>query len=487
MKKRKVLLPVIVITCLVSVVNGQDKWDLLRCVEYAWVNNISVKQSDVQARISALQLKQAQWSQLPNANFSNTTGMRFGRSIDPTTNQFTSNQLLSQTFSLSAGIDVFNWHRITSNITAARYEADASRADVEKIKNDIALNVATYYLQVLLSRQQVDIAKVQMEQTRSQYQLTRKKVDAGAAPELDALSLEGQYANDSSSYISAQATADINLLQLKGLLNVDASAPFDVETPPIEQIPVEPILQLMPESVFTIAMKNQPAQKANELRLKSLEASKKAAKAVFYPTISVGGALGTNFASTDKRVTDVQLVGFNPIPGTIVNVAGTDYPVYSAEYHYVQSKKSFGQYWSGWGTQINNNFGQNIGLSINVPILSGGTAKFGYERAKLNYKNAEITIEQANQKLKNDIYQAYYNASAALEKYNATQKIVSASQKTYDFATKRYELGLLNIFDLLTSQNNLTKARYDMAYSRFDYVFKMKVLEFYKGLGIRLK
>ncbi|MFT3825745.1 MAG: TolC family protein [Chitinophagaceae bacterium] len=449
MKKRTVLLPVIVI-CLASVANGQEKWDLRRCVEYAWENNISIKQSDIQARIAAVTLKQNKWAQYPTANFSNSTGLQFGRSIDPTTNQFTSNQFLSQTFSLSAGFEIYNWGRITHAITAASYEADAALADVEKNKNDIALNVATYYLQVLLSRQQIDIARVQMEQTRSQYQLTRKKVDAGAVPELDALSLEGQYANDSSNVISAQATADNNLLQLKGLLNVDAGLPFDVETPPIEQIPVEPILQLLPESVFDIAMKNQPAQKANALRLKSLGESSKSVRANFYPSFSVGGGLGTNFANSIKGQT------FNKI-------------------------------WDGWGTQINTNFRQNLGLSISVPILNGGSAKFGYEKAKLNYKNAEITIEQTNQKLKNDIYQAYYNASAALEKYNATQKTVSAAQKTFDFASKRYELGLLNIFDLLTSQNNLTKAKYDMAYARFDYVFKMKVLEFYKGLGIRLK
>ena len=445
----KVPLFVIVITSLNNVAFGQEKWDLRQCVEYAWKNNISIKQKDIDARIAAVSFRQAKWQQYPTANLSNNTNLQFGRSIDPTTNQFTSVQLLSQSFAVNTGINVFNWNRMVYDITSARYQAEAAEADVEKIKNDIGLSVANYYLQVLLSRQQVEVAKVQLAQTLNQVQLTRKKVDAGAAPELDALTLEGQYATDSSTYITAQANANLNLLQLKGVLNVDAAAAFDVETPPVEQIPVEPILELLPENVFTIAMKNQPAQKANALRLKSMEAGVKSVRANFYPTIGFGAGLGTNFANILKG-------------------------------------KSIEKVWEGWGTQMTDNFRQNIGLSISVPILNGGQAKFGYEKAKLNYKGAEITIEQANQTLKNDIYQAYYNATAALEKYNATQKAVATSQKTFDFASKRYELGLLNIFDLITSQNNLTKARYDMAYARVDYVFKMKVLEFYKGLGIRL-
>lgn len=121
-----------------------------------------------------------------------------------------------------------------------------------------------------------------------------------------------------------------------------------------------------------------------------------------------------------------------------------------------------------------------------MPILNGGQARFAYQRAKLNLANGELTKNLADQTLKNDIYKAYYQATAALQKFNATAVTVTAVQKTYDFAVKRHELGLLNTFDLITSQNNLTRAKLDNALAQFDYVFKMKVLEFWKGLGIRL-
>ena len=183
MKKKKVLLLISFFGgCLVFNASAQDKWDLRRCVEYALAHNISVQQTDVQARVAEVNEKQTRWSQYPNADFSTNTGLQWGRSIDPTTNQFTSNQLLYQGYSLNAGVTVFNWHRIRNNIIAADLNSDAARMDVEKIKNDISLTVATYYLQVLLSYQQIFIAKTQMEQTRSQLEIVQKKVVAGAAP-----------------------------------------------------------------------------------------------------------------------------------------------------------------------------------------------------------------------------------------------------------------------------------------------------------------
>jgi outer membrane protein len=461
--------------CLVFNASAQDKWDLRRCVEYALANNISVQQTDVQARVAEVNEKQTRWSQYPNADFSTNTGLQWGRSIDPTTNQFTSNQLLYQGYSLNAGVTVFNWHRIRNNIIAADLSSDAAKMDVEKIRNDISLTVATYYLQVLLSYQQ----------TWSQYEVVQKKVIAGAVPELDALTIQGQYATDSSNYITAKATADQNLLQLKQVLNLDAGQPFDIAVPPVEQIPVEPILQLQPETVFQIAIQNQPAQKANLMRLKSLEASLRSSRAAMYPTISVGGSLGTNFSSADRKVTGVTVTGFKP-NGDLVTVGGTQYPVFSPDGFANQAKKTFSERWDGWGLQMNNNFRQSLGFSIAVPINSSGAARFNYQRSKLDLKNAELTRSLADQTLKNDIYKAYYNASAAMQKFNAAKITYGITKQAADFAKKRSDLGLLNSFDFLISQNNMNRAQYDLLSAQFDYVFKMKVLEFYKGQGLKL-
>lgn len=468
---------------------SQEKWDLKRLVEYAWANNIDVRLASARAERAAVDKNQAKWAQYPTANLNTNTGLQFGRSIDPTTNQFTTTALLFQGFNLNAGIDVYNWNRIKNNIVASDYQYQAANADVDKAKNDVALNVATYYLQALLARAQMDIARLQMNQTQSQLAATRKKVDAGTLPELNALTLESQYANDSSSYISARSTADQNLLQLKALLALDAALPFELAIPSIEQIPLDPLAELQPELVFQLATQNYPAHRANNLRLKSWEAAIKSARAQLYPTISVGGGLGTNFANPNNKVTGISFLGYSPADplGPVASVNGTNYPILSPNIAVSQGKKSFGEIWTGWGTQMSNNFQQNIGFNITVPIANGGQARFNLQRTKLDYKSAKITAELDDQKLKNDIYTAYYSATAALEKFNAAKFAVSSSQKAFDFGQKRYDLGLLSTFDLITAQNNLTKARLDMAYAEFDYVFKTKVLEFYKGQGIRLQ
>jgi outer membrane protein len=488
MKKSKFLLLLLICYLPVGVyaqAKAQDKWDLRRCVEYALTNNLTVQQTSLQASAAEVNEKQARWSQYPNADFSTNTGLQWGRSIDPTTNQFTSNELLYNSYSLSAGITVFNWHRIRNNIIATDLSTDAARMDIEKTKNDVALNVATYYLQVLLSRQQIEITSVQMQQTKEQWDISKKRVAAGAAPELDALTLEGQYATDSSNYISARATADQNLLLLKQVLNIDAGQFFDIATPPVDQIPVEPILQLKPETVYQIALQNQPAQKANALRIQSFEASLRASRAALFPTISIGGSLGTNFSSPSKNSSQI-ITGEGPSPAYVLDGVGNKIQVISPTYGIATTHRSFSERWDGWGSQLNNNFRQSLGFSIAVPINSGGNARFNYQRSKLDLKNAELNKTIINQTLQNDIYKAYYNASAALEKFNATKRTFEITQKAFAVANKRNEVGLLNTFDLLISKNNMNRAELDMTTAQFDYVFKLKVLEFYKGQGIKL-
>ncbi len=330
MTKKRILLPIFSLIIFFNA-SAQDKWDLRRCVEYAWANNISVRQSDIQARLAEVQLNQDKWARYPSANFSTSAGLQFGRSIDPNTNQFTSgsSMLLFHSFNVNAGVDVFNWHRLKNNVIASQYELQASRADVDRVKNDVALNVATFYLQVLLGRKQSDIARVTMEQSRNQMILTRRKVDAGSLPEVDALTFEAQYANDSSAYITAVATADQTLLDLKALLNLDAAVAFDIQTPPVDNIPIEPILELQPDKVFEVALNNQPTQKANQLRILSLQSLSKATRALQFPTISLFGGLGSQFSNSNTEITGVTFLGYDPADpfGPVANVGGTFYPI----------------------------------------------------------------------------------------------------------------------------------------------------------------
>lgn len=470
------------ISCLVAfficyVGQSQDKWDLQRCVNYALANNISVKLQDVQARLAKLTYEQSKLSQYPSLNLTANAYLNSGRNIDRATNQYTSSPIFNNTFGLQSNVDIFSFFSKQNIIAANKFETLAAGAYVDKIKNDIALNVAVSYLQVLLAKQQVEIMRVKQQQTSAQLVNTRKLVNAGAVPELNSLQLEAQLAQDSSGVVTAKSNEIQAYYTLKALLALDASAPFEVDTPPIDKIPVEPLADLQPESVYKLAMQNLPQQKVNSLRLLAAERNVAAAKATMYPSLSGFGSLQTTYSNYKLELAKISEtpVGFQAIG--VVN--GTTQTVVTPVYNY----KSFAR---SYGTQLQDNYGKSLGVSLSLPIFNGGTARTNWQRAKLNVKTYQLQQQQDSLTLKQDIYKAYTDAITALEKFNASNKAVETSQKALDFATKRWNIGLLNTLDLITTQSSLTSAQLSRSAAQFEYVFRMKLLEFYKGKGLKL-
>lgn len=466
------------LTIVITTVSfSQETWDLVRCVEYALKNNISVQRADLQSRFSAIGYVQDKAGRLPTLNFNGSIGYRFGRSENPTTGVLEDNNFLNSGVQLQSQVTLFNWFAKKNTQESSRLTWEADKQQTLKVQNDIALNVAVAYLNILLAKEEVKLAKIQVEQTLSNLSNTRAKVNAGILPELNASNIEGQLAMDSSALITAQANVQRQLLLMKALLNLDAGAPFDLLTPPVDNIPLESLADLQPEAVYTISLASMPQQKVNELRILSAKKASEAAKGNMYPTISAFGNLNTNYVNI--KVPE-RAVGPNLPTGAIVTVGGTDYDVFAPSFIFVGEKAI------PIGTQFRNNFGQSVGIGLSVPIFNGRSLRSAWDRSKLTVVQLEMDKKEADRQLKQDIYTAYTDATAALQKYNADKKAVAAAEKTYDFAKKRYDVALLATFDLLTTQNNLQTARVRALYSQYDYVFKMKLLEFYKGQGLKL-
>lgn len=455
---------------------AQQKWNLKTIVDYAMANNINVKLSDVQAKIASINYKQSKLSQYPTASFSGNTSINSGNNQDPTTFSRITQTYLSAGLQLQSSADIFNFYSKRNTIAANKWEAEAALAATDKAKNDIALTAANAYLQVLLSKEQEKITAVQIQQTQAQLTNTRKQVNAGALPELSASQLEAQLALDSLNYITAKGNTTNNLLLLQSYLSLDAATSFDVDTPPVDQIPVEPIGNLLPDFVYDLALKNLPQQRFNDLKLKAAEKNAAAAKASMLPSLAAFVSLGSNYNNKSQVVT-----GFTPKISPIgsVNVGGTDYIVTAPSGTANFSKSSF-------ANQLSDNFRQGIGLSLTVPIFNGGQLKSNYERSKLNINTIQLQQQQDNLKLKQDIYTAYNAALIALEKLNASKKSAAINELNLNYATKRFNVGVLGTFDLITTQNNLLRAKLELAQNNIDYIFKMKVLEFYKGMGLKL-
>ena len=462
--------------------NAQDSWNLKRAVEYALANNISVKQADVQARIAALNLRQSKLMQVPTANISGSSGINSGRSIDPTTNLFTNTQLFSTGFSLSSGVTLFNFFSVRNTVEGNKFDNEAARTNVDRVRNDIALNFATAYLMVLVSEEQENIAKLAVQLTLQNLDNTRKRVEAGTLPELNLAELEAQLALDSSSLITAINTVKQNILQLKAILNVDAGKAFVVETPPLERIPVLSLNDLQPEYVYDEAVRNLPQQKVNELRIKAAEKYMLSARGQMYPTFSLFAGLGTNYAN--NKIPSVMQVptGQLDTTGAKAVINGVLYDVVTPGFRSVITTTT-----TPFGTQLSDNFRQNIGIQVSIPLFNNGMARTNWEKSKLNINSMQLQKDLDLLNLKQDIYTAYNDASTAIQKYHASIKAVETSEKAYNFAQKRYDVGLLPTLDLLINQNNLNRARVQLAQAQVDYVFRLKLLEFYKGKGITVE
>lgn len=485
----KYILFLLLITFSISLkAQSPTKWDLKTCIEYAIEHNISVQQADIQSRLAKLQADLAKSNQLPTINGSSGMGLRLGRSIDPTTNAFTNTQFLYNNFGLNGGIQIFNAGRLTNASASSNFSWQASEADKLNAINDVSLSVATFYLQVLSAIEQTEITKIQISQTKEQLAATKKRVEVGLLPELNLLELETQLANDSSTYISANANIEQSKMQLKALLNLDASQPFDIQVQSVDDIKLQSFADLQPEYVFNVATQNLPSVKAADLRVKAASKNQLVAKSGFYPSLSFGYNLSSNFSNVFNYISGFNLTGFStPNANTpFVTVSNAKYYIQSPIYTPTTTKRNWGNIWNGWGDQVNNNFGQSFGLQMSIPIFNGNQSKINYQQAKLNYRNANLQKENTNLKLKQDIFTAYNNAVIAFNKLVANQKALTSAEKTFAFATKRYDLGLLGTIELLNNQNNFLKAKVNYKAAQYEYVFRIKLLEFYKGVSLSL-
>ena len=461
---------------------AQQRWDLQRCVQYAVDNNISVKQADVQARLSALQLKLSRAGQYPSANLSANAGYNFGRSINPATNAFENQSIFFSGFGIQGGVNLFNWFSQRHAIAASELDLKAANAATDKARNDIALNVAVAYLQALLAYEQIEISNIQVQQTHSQLENVRKQVAAGVLPELNSAEMEAQLARDSAAYIVATGTYQQNLVQLKALLNLDMATPFDIEKPNVEAIPVEPLSELQPQVVYTQALKNLPQQRVNQFRYQAAQKNVQVARAGMFPTLSAFASIGSRYSSLfpDQQNVSVSPTGKFDTLGFVELTPGNVLPAVRPSFNVAMPNTPFGR-------QIFDiNLSQAIGLNLSIPIFNNRQLRTAWDRAKLNAESIKLQVEGDNLTLQQDIYTAYNDAVNALQRYNAAQKAVEASEKAFNFSQRRYDVGLLQTIELITNQNNLYRTRLDAVSARYEYVFRMKLLEFYKGEGLRL-
>lgn len=468
---------------LFSIVSfGQEPaktWTLQSSVQYALEHNLSIKQSELNARLAKFQLLQSQLAQLPSVNASGNYGRSYGRSVDPTTNQFANTGYSFVGASGSADVLLFGWFQRRNNITANKHNLEATKADLDQLMDDVSLNVATGYLRALLAKQQVLVSEKQVSLSKAQYDQTKKFVEVGRLPALNAAQLESQLANDSATLINSIAAYNSAILDIKALLNLNFATSYEVEAPEVSVQDEISLSELAPEAIYAEARKHFGAVRGSELKYLAAQRRLAAAKGALYPQLSLSAQFGTNYASTYSEVTGVNLGSGQPTGAYVPVNDSLSFPVFQPSVTYTTQKIPFGR-------QVENNFRQTISLSVNIPLFNGWQAQYNVRQARINALSAGLNKEQAELNLRQNVFKAYNDAINALQKYYASQRAVNAAQRAYDFAQKRYELGLTNTVEYLTTQNAQFVSESNLNSAKYDLLFKLKVIDYYLGKELKL-
>jgi len=456
-------------------------WTLEECVNYAFENNLNVQRSELSMQNEEIILKQSKLSRIPTLNMNIFNSWRWGRSIDPTTNLFSTQQITSNGASASSQFLVYRGSQLNRTIKQGEKNVQASFYDLEKSKNDVALDVVFGYLQIIFTRELLENSRFQLNTTKAQMEQTEKLVNAGSLPRTNLLDLQSQVASNEVDVINAENNVNVAILQLMQYLQIPAEQEFDIVTPEFDADNYTFVPYSVGE-VYQQAVAVQPEIKSADLRIESAELGVMVAKSERFPTVGLQGQYNTNYSDQysvptgeyETVIQDLGTVGYlRDDPTQLVNAFPITTEVAVREVQNIP-------------TQWSDNRSYAAGFNIGIPIFNGWQTSANVQRAKIQNDLAEINALESRNLLRQTIETAYNDAQAAVKVYNAAQKQVEALEESFRATERSYNLGALNYVDYQVSSFNLFSARSNLVRAKFDYIFKLKVLDFYLGNPLTL-
>lgn len=459
---------------IVSTASSQKVWTLEDCISHAFVNNIQIKQQELNTQVKALDLLQSKAAMLPNLNGSASHTYNYGRTIDMYTNEFASSRVQSNNFYISTGVTLFNGFQMLNTVRQNKIEKEAAVYDLEKMKNDMALAIATAYLQVLFNFEYYDIRRNQLDISRQQTARTRLLADAGTVSQANLFAIEAQEAADELQFVNAENQLNLAYLTLSQLLDLPSTDGFIIERPAID-ITALPFPALSADYVYNTSLILLPEIKSAELKVQSAIKGLAIARSTISPQISLRGSYGTGYSGASQEITDVILADMIPI-----GVTQSQEIVYGPSFNYIRQVKPFAE-------QLNDNLNQSLGLSMTIPLFNGMQSRTAIKKSRIMFENAQYNLQNTKNQLAKTISQAYADALSALNRYEAATKSVQAYTESFKYSEQRFNLGMLNSFEYNDAKIKLTNAESELIQSKYEYLFRIKILDFYQGKPITLK
>lgn len=416
-------------------------WTLSECISFAQEHNTSVQQRALQVEQNEVELSTAKFSRLPDLNASLGGDASFGRTLS-SDNTYRSNNQTSGSFNVSAGMPLFQGLRINKQIKGVKLDLAAAVQDLERIREDVAINVMTLYLQVLFNKELVGVAEQQLSLSELQVTRSRELVASGKQPESALYESEALLANDRLTLTQARNDLRLSLLNLSQALNRESAAGFDILTPQLDSLGLEAMRRLgTPDAVYDYAEANRPHIKAERLRLESSENAVAIAKAALYPSLSLNGGYGTGIYSADDA-----------------------------------------SFWK----QFRNNSREYVGVSMSIPIFNRRATRNNIRSARLSVRSQQVALTEAQQSLRKEIEQAWYNADAAYEKYRSAEAALASARVAFAYEQRKADAGRSTIFDFNDAKTRMEKAEAESIQAKYEFVFRTKILDYYKGIPLSL-
>ena len=428
-------LTIILIFCTLQI-SAQRVWTLQECVDTALMNNRNIKQQRLNYKSKVISYNQAKSDRLPNLNASIGQNFNFGRSLS-VDNTYQNSNSQNTSFSVSSGVNLYNGFRMKNAIEARQAELMAAGADVQKIEKDIILNVSAAFLQVLQNKELLRNADNQLQITRENMARRKELIEAGKLAQGEIFEIQAQEAKEELSRVQAENQLQLSLLDLAQVLELDHFQDIDVAVP-VNLLENELAL-LSADEVYISALASRPEIRSAQYRLESSLKNIEIARACYLPSLSLGAQWGTGYYNMSNMPT-------NP----------------------------------SFGTQFSNNISTGVGLSLSIPIFNRYEVKNQVENAKLNVESSKIDIENTKIELRKTIQQAYYNAIAAKNRWESSQKSVTANEESYRFASQKFEVGRANQYEVNLAKTNLSQSISEQTQAKYEYVFRMKILELMK-------
>ena len=432
----KKLILIISIVTISFVSKAQKVWTLDECVDYAIEHNVTILQSIVNQSMAEYQYKASKNAWLPTVSADASESFGFGQS--PSANGvYVSENSASTSFGISVGMPIFNGLNLYHQTKSSRLEMNASKKDLEAAKYDLRLLIMSYYMQVVYNKEIKSIAEKQLTLTEEQYDKTRQLFELGKVPESDVYESAAQVATAKSSLVQADNNLMLSILDIVQALELDNVDGFDVVSPELFT-PLDAQMLPSQESTYEFALIHQPRMEAANMRLEKAYSDVKATKSSWYPSLRF-------FAG------------------------------YTNGYYYYSSSNTN----QSFSDQMSNNGRTQLGVSLSVPIFNAMQTKYRVKESKLSIQNQELAINNAKKELKKEIQQAFYNALASEQKYKAAEETFQAAEVAYRFSNESFDAGKATLLELNESKNRLFKSESEMLQAKYEYLYRVKVLEFY--------